>query len=272
MASRGCPGHRRPRHGRRSPPPDKESFFDVVSTEMPALSKAGTNSATTPRATSAEASRERASADRHMRSEGAANRTRPDRALRQRPVDGTSVRSVPTLELACWRSSGLGRRTSRRCPRAGLARDNGPVDRVGKFPRVPSLATRRLELREITAVHADWYFVHFSRPEIVRGQGFPPPADRPAAQEELGRYVLDPFADRNGFRWGIALKRHTSPNASVSSARSACPGTERTSMVSLWTSTFSGWIAAGSWGDRLREQPQRAGSTPLSAGSGATSS
>jgi ribosomal-protein-alanine N-acetyltransferase len=91
--------------------------------------------------------------------------------------------------------------------RQGASRigDNQPVDRVERFPRVPLLSTPRLELREITAADADWYLAHFSRPEIVHGQGYPAPADRAAAEEELRHYVLDMFSERRGFRWGIAL-------------------------------------------------------------------
>jgi ribosomal-protein-alanine N-acetyltransferase len=83
--------------------------------------------------------------------------------------------------------------------------DNRRMDRDGAFPRVPPLATPRLELRQITAADVDWYFAHFSRPEIVRGQGFPAPATRAVAEQELRSYVLDLFAERAGFRWGIAL-------------------------------------------------------------------
>jgi len=80
------------------------------------------------------------------------------------------------------------------------------MDRARAFPHFPALATRRLVLREITATDCDWYLAHFSLPEIVHGQGFAAPADRRAAEGELREYVLDLFADRGGFRWGIALQ------------------------------------------------------------------
>ncbi|MBP1704809.1 MAG: N-acetyltransferase yoaa [Chloroflexi bacterium] len=78
------------------------------------------------------------------------------------------------------------------------------ADRFARFPGFPELDTPRLRLREITSDDAGWYLAHFSRPEIVRGQGFPPPADLEAATRELRTYVLDLFALRAGFRWGIA--------------------------------------------------------------------
>lgn len=81
-----------------------------------------------------------------------------------------------------------------------------PPERLALFPTFPELVTPRLTLREITADDADWYLEHFSRPEIVRGQGYPAPADRDAALAELHRYVLDLFAARAGVRWGIALR------------------------------------------------------------------
>jgi ribosomal-protein-alanine N-acetyltransferase len=80
------------------------------------------------------------------------------------------------------------------------------ADRVHRFPAFPELETRRLSLREITADDLSWYHAHFSRPEIVRGQGFAAPADPEAAARELRLYVLDLFALRAGFRWGIALR------------------------------------------------------------------
>jgi len=80
-----------------------------------------------------------------------------------------------------------------------------PPARVAIFPAFPELTTPRLRLREITADDLDWYLEHFSQPEIVRGTGFPPPADRDAAMEELHRYVLDLFEAREGLRWGLTL-------------------------------------------------------------------
>lgn len=68
------------------------------------------------------------------------------------------------------------------------------------------LETERLVLREITSDDLQWYFEHFSTPEIVEGQGFPPPENLSAAKEELERYVLGLFKEGTGFRWGITLK------------------------------------------------------------------
>jgi RimJ/RimL family protein N-acetyltransferase len=80
------------------------------------------------------------------------------------------------------------------------------ADRFYRFPAFPELETRRLSLREITADDLAWYHAHFSRPEIVRGQGFAAPGDPEAAARELQLYVLDLFALRAGFRWGITLR------------------------------------------------------------------
>lgn len=80
------------------------------------------------------------------------------------------------------------------------------MDRFVAFPAFPELATERLVLRELTAADVDWYLQHFSRPEIVIGQGYPAPADRAAAEAELRTFVLDLFRARNGFRWGIGTR------------------------------------------------------------------
>lgn len=80
------------------------------------------------------------------------------------------------------------------------------MDRSAAFPAFPELTTERLILRELTAADAGWYLRHFSRPEIVSGQGYPPPADLAAAEAELRTFVLDLFRARKGFRWGIATR------------------------------------------------------------------
>lgn len=80
------------------------------------------------------------------------------------------------------------------------------MDRFAAFPSFPELATARLILRELTAADAGWYLGHFSHPEIVAGQGYPPPDDLAAAEAELRRFVLDLFVGRQGFRWGIARR------------------------------------------------------------------
>ncbi len=70
----------------------------------------------------------------------------------------------------------------------------------------PELTTERLELCEITREHAEWYLEHFSIPEIVIGQGFPPPKDLEAAREELEQYIVGLFEKGLGYRWGVRLK------------------------------------------------------------------
>lgn len=70
----------------------------------------------------------------------------------------------------------------------------------------PELKTDRLELCEITRGDVGWYFEHFSVPEIVTGQGFPPPKDLDAAREELDEYIVGLFEKGLGYRWGIRLK------------------------------------------------------------------
>jgi ribosomal-protein-alanine N-acetyltransferase len=77
---------------------------------------------------------------------------------------------------------------------------------VAAFPRFPELETQRLALREVTLADAGWYLEHFSRPEIVRGQGYPAPADLAAATEELRTYFVELFEERSGFRWGITQR------------------------------------------------------------------
>ena len=79
------------------------------------------------------------------------------------------------------------------------------ADRFFRFPEFPELETPQLHLREITADDTAWYLAHFSRAEIVRGQGFAAPVDLEVAARELRTCVLDLFAFRAGFRWGIAL-------------------------------------------------------------------
>jgi len=79
-------------------------------------------------------------------------------------------------------------------------------ERAAAFPRFPELQTPRLWLREVTLADAEWYLEHFSRPEVVRGQGFAAPADLAVATDELCWYFVDLFAERSGFRWGITLR------------------------------------------------------------------
>jgi ribosomal-protein-alanine N-acetyltransferase len=80
------------------------------------------------------------------------------------------------------------------------------LDREKEFPEFPVLETERLVLREITMDDLDWYIGHFSRPEMVEGQDFPAPESREVAEEELRKYIVDLFKNRDGFRWGVSLK------------------------------------------------------------------
>jgi [ribosomal protein S5]-alanine N-acetyltransferase len=79
----------------------------------------------------------------------------------------------------------------------------------------PRLTTARLALRELTLEDADWYVTHFSRPEIVSGQGYPAPDGLEGAREELRRFVIDLAARGTGGRWGIAPKGHEALIGSV---------------------------------------------------------
>lgn len=80
------------------------------------------------------------------------------------------------------------------------------MNRFQAFKKFPALKTDRLILREITMKDVEWYLDHFSKKEIVHGQGFPPPKNMKVAREELQLYFVDLFKNRNGFRWGIELK------------------------------------------------------------------
>lgn len=73
-------------------------------------------------------------------------------------------------------------------------------------PPFPALETDRLRLREVTIDEADWFLRHFSTPEIVRGQGYPAPADLDEARRQLALYLVDLYARGGGLRWGITLK------------------------------------------------------------------
>jgi ribosomal-protein-alanine N-acetyltransferase len=70
----------------------------------------------------------------------------------------------------------------------------------------PTLETERLVLRELTSDDVEWYRNHFSTPEIVHGSGYPAPADIDAAKEEFEMYILGPWKEGTGLRWGITLK------------------------------------------------------------------
>jgi len=82
----------------------------------------------------------------------------------------------------------------------------GRMDRLKEIPEFPVVETERLVLREITMDDAEWYMEHFSRREVVEGQGFPAPENLEAAKEELEKYIVGVFRERTGLRWGITLK------------------------------------------------------------------
>lgn len=70
----------------------------------------------------------------------------------------------------------------------------------------PVLHTERLELCAITRDHVEWYLEHFSLPEIVLGEGFPPPKDLDAARKEVEEYITGLYEKGLGYRWGLRLK------------------------------------------------------------------
>ena len=72
--------------------------------------------------------------------------------------------------------------------------------------KFPELVTERLVLREIMEDDVDWYFHHFRLPEIAVTTGFEGPADLEAAKDELEKYILAPFRESTGLRWGITLE------------------------------------------------------------------
>jgi ribosomal-protein-alanine N-acetyltransferase len=86
-----------------------------------------------------------------------------------------------------------------------------PEERRRLVPTFPTLRTERLALREITDAEAPWYLAHFSRPEIVRGTGFPAPDGLAGARDELERYITGLFARRQGIRWGLVPDGETDP-------------------------------------------------------------
>ena len=62
---------------------------------------------------------------------------------------------------------------------------------------------------------AEWYLDHFSRPEIVKGSGFPAPKDMNAARDELGEYLVNLYKKRLGFRWIITIRGEGAPIGSI---------------------------------------------------------
>ena len=83
-----------------------------------------------------------------------------------------------------------------------------PFDGIATFP---VLTTERLLLRDVTVEDFPWYVAHFSRPEVAEGQGCAPPPDEEAAQADFERRILEPFAAKDGIRWGLVLREDPSP-------------------------------------------------------------
>ncbi len=89
------------------------------------------------------------------------------------------------------------------------------MNRKAAFRKFPEIRTKRLVLRQPTMKDVDWYFDHFSRPEVVWGGGDPAPKDLAAARGELRKYMVDLYRERVGFRWIITLKRGRRPIGSL---------------------------------------------------------
>ena len=79
------------------------------------------------------------------------------------------------------------------------------LERRALVPTFPVLETARLHLVEVPADPA-WYLAHFSRPEIVRGTGYPAPDGLDGARQELDHYIVGLFERREGIRWGLEPK------------------------------------------------------------------
>lgn len=89
------------------------------------------------------------------------------------------------------------------------------MNRRTTFRKFPVLKTKRLILRQPTMKDVGWYFEHFSRPEIVWGGGGAGPKNMRAAREEHGKYLVDLYRSRRGFRWLITLKGEGQPIGSL---------------------------------------------------------
>ena len=89
------------------------------------------------------------------------------------------------------------------------------MNRRTAFKNFPEIKTKRLFLRQPTMKDAEWYYGHFSRPEIVWGGGDPGPKNVRAAREEHRKYLVDLYRKRLGFRWIITLKGEDRPIGSL---------------------------------------------------------
>ena len=89
------------------------------------------------------------------------------------------------------------------------------MNRKTTFRKFPEIRTERLILRQPTMRDVDWYFEHFSRPEIVRGGGEPGPKNLKEARKQHREYLVDLYRTRRGFRWIITLKGDGRPIGSL---------------------------------------------------------
>lgn len=81
--------------------------------------------------------------------------------------------------------------------------------RMLEFGAFPVLETPRLRLREITLTDVPRWLEIFSDPDIVELTAYPPPAGLEGARAELTEYVIKPFQESTGLRWGIVRKGET---------------------------------------------------------------
>lgn len=80
------------------------------------------------------------------------------------------------------------------------------MNRKIAFRKFPEIRTKRLILRRPSTKDVEWYFEHFSSPEVVWGGGEPGPKNIRAARKEFREYLTDLYRKRRGFRWIITLK------------------------------------------------------------------
>lgn len=89
------------------------------------------------------------------------------------------------------------------------------MNRRTAFRKFPEIRTERLVLRQPSMKDAEWYFEHFSSPEVVWGDGERAPKDIEAAREELRKYMIGLYRERKGFRWVITLRGEGRPIGSL---------------------------------------------------------
>ncbi len=85
------------------------------------------------------------------------------------------------------------------------------MNRKTAFRKFPEIRTRRLILRQPSMNDVEFYYEHFSSPEIVWGGGGQGPKDMSAARKEFREYLIDLYMKRRGFRWIIMLKGEGKP-------------------------------------------------------------